>query len=62
MNPARSLAPAIVSGDVAGLWIPLGGPVAGALAGAALYEMPRGVPRTGTAPAPAVAIEQEDVR
>lgn len=62
MNPARSLAPAVVSGDVAGLWIYLAGPVAGALAGLALYEMLRGVPRSGTAPAPAVAIDQEDVR
>lgn len=62
MNPARSLAPAVVSGDLAGLWIYLAGPVAGALAGLALYEMLRGVPRSGTAPAPAVAIDQEDVR
>lgn len=62
MNPARSLAPAVVSGDLAGLWIYLAGPVAGALAGLALYEMLRGVPRSGTAPASAVAIDQEDVR
>lgn len=62
MNPARSLAPALVSGDVGGLWIYLVGPVAGALAGVALYEMLRGVPRPGSAPAPAVAIDQEDVR
>jgi aquaporin NIP len=62
MNPARSLAPAIVSGDMGGLWIYLVGPLAGALAGVALYEMLRGEPRTGTVPASAVAIDQEDVR
>jgi aquaporin NIP len=32
MNPARSLAPAVVSGDVANLWIYLTAPVLGALA------------------------------
>jgi aquaporin Z len=32
MNPARSLAPALVSGELAGLWIYLTAPVLGALA------------------------------
>ena len=34
MNPARSLAPALVAGDLTDLWIYLVGPVAGALVGA----------------------------
>lgn len=33
MNPARSLAPAVVSGEVIGLWIYLSAPFAGALVG-----------------------------
>lgn len=41
MNPARSLAPAVVAWDGAGLWIYLAGPVAGALAGAAAYAFLR---------------------
>ena len=56
MNPARSLAPAVVSGALAGLWIYLSGPVAGALAGAAVYEWLRGAPR----PAPAAAPDAEE--
>ena len=56
MNPARSLAPAVVSGDLAGLWIYLSGPVAGALAGAAVYQWLRGAPR----PAPAAAPDAEE--
>jgi aquaporin Z len=31
MNPARSLAPAVVSGHLEHLWIYLAGPIAGAL-------------------------------
>jgi aquaporin NIP len=52
MNPARSLAPALVSGDLAGLWIYLAGPVAGALAGAAAYQWLRDAPRPATAAVP----------
>jgi MIP family channel proteins len=37
MNPARSLAPAVVTGDLTGLWIYLIGPLAGALVGVAAY-------------------------
>jgi aquaporin NIP len=62
MNPARSLAPAIVAGDTGGLWIYLAGPAVGAVVGAALYEMLRGLPRPGSVPAPAVANEQEEAR
>jgi len=31
MNPVRSIAPAIVSGDMTSLWIYIVGPIAGAL-------------------------------
>lgn len=42
MNPARSLAPAIVGGIVDAQWIYVVGPVAGALAGAVVYMLVRG--------------------
>jgi MIP family channel proteins len=42
MNPARSLAPAVAGWDLAGLWIYLVGPTAGALLGVAVYELLRG--------------------
>ena len=61
MNPARSLAPALVAGEGGGLWIYLIGPIAGALAGAAIYEMLRGVPRPAPAPAPAALVEHEEM-
>jgi MIP family channel proteins len=37
MNPARSLGPALVAGDVSQLWIYLVGPVLGAILGGALH-------------------------
>jgi aquaporin Z/aquaporin NIP len=37
MNPARSLGPAVVAGDVSQLWIYIVGPIAGALVGALIY-------------------------
>lgn len=45
MNPARSLAPALVGSDTAGLWLYLIGPTAGALVGALVYEVLRGAAR-----------------
>jgi MIP family channel proteins len=42
MNPARSLAPALVGSDGADLWLYLVGPIVGALFGAAIYEGLRG--------------------
>jgi aquaporin Z len=42
MNPARSLAPAIVSGHLEHLWIYLSAPVLGALAGVLLTSLLRG--------------------
>ncbi|MFN5494482.1 MAG: aquaporin, partial [Bacteroidota bacterium] len=38
MNPARSLAPALVSGQIKCLWIYLTAPVLGALIGAFLHQ------------------------
>lgn len=39
MNPARSLAPAAVSGEFAGLWVYLTAPIAGAIAGVACQRL-----------------------
>jgi aquaporin NIP len=41
MNPARSLGPALVSGDLTALWIYLTAPVLGAVLGAAFYQLIR---------------------
>ena len=41
MNPARSIGPAIVSGDLAHLWIYLAAPIVGALAGSLAYSLMR---------------------
>ena len=38
MNPARSLAPAVVSGDLRDVWIYLAAPVCGALAGVIIFR------------------------
>jgi aquaporin NIP len=42
MNPARSIGPALVSGELHDLWIYLVAPVAGAAAGALAYQLVRG--------------------
>ena len=42
LNPARSIGPAIVSGDLTGLWIYLVGPIAGAAVAAVTYRFLRG--------------------
>jgi aquaporin NIP len=41
MNPARSLAPAIVSGDLASLWVYLAGPILGAAIAVPLWKITR---------------------
>jgi aquaporin NIP len=42
LNPARSLGPALVSGELDALWVYLVGPLAGAAAGALAYQLVRG--------------------
>ena len=42
MNPARSLGPALVSGELHDLWIHIVGPIAGAAPGALAYRLVRG--------------------
>jgi aquaporin NIP len=42
MNPARSIGPALVSGEVHDLWIYIAGPIAGAALGALAYQLVRG--------------------
>jgi MIP family channel proteins len=44
MNPTRSLAPALVSGDLHALWIYLTAPVVGAALGGLAYQFVRGEP------------------
>jgi len=61
MNPARSLAPALVSGDWTYLWLYLVGPIVGALIGVAIYEGLRGSAGQAAGPADAqlpVVVEQ----
>jgi MIP family channel proteins len=48
MNPARSLGPALVSGQWHELWIYLVGPLVGGPAGALLYQFVRGGPGRAT--------------
>ena len=42
MNPARSIAPALLSGTLHDLWIYIAAPVLGAAAGALAYQAVRG--------------------
>jgi MIP family channel proteins len=41
MNPARSLGPALVAGDLADLWVYIMGPIVGAALGALTYQLLR---------------------
>jgi glycerol uptake facilitator-like aquaporin len=54
MNPARSLGPALVTGDLHALWIYLIAPPVGAAAGALVYQLIR-----GEAPRPASVHAEE---
>ena len=47
MNPARSLGPAIVAGDLTSVWVYLLAPFAGAVAGALAYQFVRGEAEQG---------------
>jgi MIP family channel proteins len=42
MNPARSIGPALASGELGDLWIYVIGPIVGAACGAATYQLVRG--------------------
>ncbi|HEY3763632.1 MAG TPA: MIP family channel protein [Gaiellales bacterium] len=42
MNPARSLGPALISGDLTAIWVYLAAPAVGAAIGAVTYEFVRG--------------------
>jgi MIP family channel proteins len=44
MNPARSIGPAFVSGDLDALWLYIVAPIAGAALGALVYQLIRGEP------------------
>lgn len=46
MNPARSLGPAVVAGDLGELWIYILGPLVGSAIGVGIYEVLRGGPPT----------------
>ena len=46
MNPARSLGPALVSGDLHALWVYLVAPIVGAALGALAYQLVRSEPAT----------------
>jgi aquaporin NIP len=48
MNPARSLGPALVSGDLHALWLYIVAPLAGAALGALAYQVVRGEPSRAT--------------
>jgi glycerol uptake facilitator-like aquaporin len=47
MNPARSLGPALASGQFQDLWIYFVGPVVGAAVGGLAYQLVRGTPVDG---------------
>jgi MIP family channel proteins len=46
MNPARSLGPGLVSGELTEIWIYIAAPLAGAAIGALAYQLVRGAPRS----------------
>ena len=48
MNPARSLGPALVSGDLHALWLYVAAPLVGAALGALAYQFIRGEERAAT--------------
>jgi aquaporin NIP len=58
MNPARSFAPALVSGQWRDFWVYLAGPLIGAPLGAFAYQFVRGEHAGLPAPAPVPAVEE----
>jgi aquaporin NIP len=56
MNPARSLGPGLVSGELHEIWIYVVAPIAGAATGALAYQLVRGAPETARSPVSDVPI------
>ena len=52
MNPARSIGPALATGDLTDLWIYIAGPLIGAALGAMAYQLIRGERAAATAETP----------
>ena len=59
MNPARSIGPAVVSGDLHALWLYILAPVTGAALAALIYQLLRDEPKP---PTESFAPEREDTR
>jgi aquaporin NIP len=62
MNPARSIGPALVGGDLHGLWLYVVAPLAGAALGALAYQFIRGEPTLVTGEQSTAAAEQGEAR
>jgi aquaporin NIP len=60
MNPARSLGPALVAGELADLWVYLIGPPVGAVLGALAYQLVRGEQVEPARAARSTACRRED--
>jgi len=58
MNPIRSLAPALVSGDLHALWLYIVAPIVGASLGGVAYQLVRGEPMRSTELAETDAVEE----
>jgi aquaporin NIP len=62
MNPARSIGPALVSGDLHALWLYILAPILGAALGAVAYQLIRGRPIEPAAPIASVKPQRDEVR
>jgi aquaporin NIP len=60
MNPARSLGPALVSGELHALWLYLLAPLTGAALGALAYQLVRGEPTPPTPPPASLEPKQDE--